>query len=111
MEAVLATPSYELTRGGHDRLLAREAFADRLPDAVVHRRSKAELGGYYGRVVAANIEMLRPHLLEGRLARQGLIDRDQVEAALQLDHLIWQGGYLELMMLALWESWMEAWLR
>lgn len=111
MEAVLATPSYDLTRGGHDRLLAREAFADRLPDAVVHRRSKAELGGYYGRVVAANIELLQPHLLEGHLARHGLIDRDQVEAALQVEHLIWQGGYLELMMLALCESWVKAWLR
>lgn len=111
MEAVLATPSYALTRGGHDRLLAREAFADRLPQALVHRRSKAELGGYYGRVVAANIARLRPHLLEGHLARQGLIDRDQVEAALQIEHLIWQGGYLELMMLALVESWTKAWLR
>ncbi|MGX1693462.1 asparagine synthase-related protein [Brevundimonas naejangsanensis] len=111
MEAVLATPSYALTKGGHDRLLAREAFADRLPQALVHRRSKAELGGYYGRVVAANIDRLRPHLLEGHLACQGLIDRDQVEAALQVEHLIWQGGYLELMMLALVESWTKAWLR
>lgn len=111
MEAVLATPSYVLTNGGHDRLLAREAFADRLPHALVHRRSKAELGGYYGRVVAANIDRLRPHLLEGHLARQGLIDRDQVEAALQVEHLIWQGGYLELMMLALIESWTKAWQR
>jgi len=111
MEAVLATPSYALTKGGHDRLLAREAFADRLPQALVHRRSKAELGGYYGRVVAANIDRLRPHLLEGHLACQGLIDRDQVEAALQVEHLIWRGGYLELMMLALVESWTKAWLR
>ncbi len=111
MEAVLATPSYALTKGGHDRLLAREAFADRLPQALVQRRAKAELGGYYGRVIAANIDRLRPHLLEGNLARQGLIDRDQVEAALQVEHLIWQGGYLELMMLALVESWTKAWLR
>lgn len=111
MEAVLATPSYALTKGGHDRLLARDAFADRLPQALIQRRSKAELGGYYGRVIAANIDRLRPHLLEGNLARQGLIDRDQVEAALQVEHLIWQGGYLELMMLALVESWTKAWLR
>lgn len=110
MEAVLGTPSYELTKGGHDRLLAREAFSDRLPQALVHRRSKAELSGYYGRVLAANIDRLRPHLLEGHLARQGLIDRNQVEAALQVEHLIWQGGYLELMMLALVESWTRAWL-
>ncbi len=109
MEAVLATPTWRLTRGGHDRLLAREAFADRLPPELVRRRSKAELGAYYGRVVAANIARLRPHLLEGRLARQGLIDHSQVEAALSVDHLIWQGGYIELMLLALMESWVQAW--
>ena len=109
MDTVLAIPAYELTRGGHDRLMAREAFADRLPAALIQRRSKSELGGYYGRVLAANIDRLRPHLLEGYLARHGLIDREQVEAALQVEHLIWQGGYLELMMLSLVESWVSAW--
>lgn len=111
MEAVLATPTWRLTGGGHDRLLARRAFADRLPPELVRRRSKAELGAYYGHVVAANIDRLRPHLLEGRLARQDLIDRRQVEAALCVDHLIWQGGYIELMMLALIESWIGSWDR
>lgn len=111
MEAVLATPTYQLTKGGHDRLLARDAFADRLPTILLQRRSKAELSGYYGRVLAANLDQLRPHLLEGRLAGQGLIDRDQVEAALRVEHLIWQGGYGELMILALVESWLQAWKR
>lgn len=109
METVLATPVYRLTRGGHDRLLAREAFADRLPDLLLQRRSKAELGAYYGRVVAAKADALRAHLLDGQLARHGLIDRRQVEAALQVEHLIWQGGYVELMSLALMESWVRAW--
>ena len=109
MEAVLATPSHVLTLGGHDRLLARLAFAERLPPALVERRSKAELGGYYGRVLAANLDRLRPHLLEGRLANQGLIDREQVEAALRIERLIWQGAYAELLLLALVESWVSAW--
>lgn len=109
MEAVLATPVPVLTGGGHDRLLARQAFADRLPPELVARRSKGELGAYYGRVVGANLDRLHAHLLEGRLAREGLIDREQVEAALQIERLIWQGGYVELMMLALMESWAQAW--
>lgn len=109
VEATLATPIPRLTGGGHDRLLARQAFADRLPAPLVARRSKGELGAYYGRVVAANLESLRPHLLEGRLAGHGLIDRDQVAAALQIERLIWQGDYVELMMLALMESWAQAW--
>lgn len=109
METCLATPTWRLTGGGHDRFLAREAFGDRLPTAIVERRSKGELAVYYGHVVAAAVDALKPHLLEGRLAAAGLIDTAQVEAALQPDHLIWQGGYGDLMMLALIESWLRSW--
>jgi len=109
METCLRLPSWVLTGGGHDRLLARQAFADRLPPQIVHRRSKAELSAYYGHAIAAAIDELLPHLLEGRLSEAGLIDRVQVEAALRTDHLIWQGGYGDLMMLALIESWLRSW--
>ena len=109
MEACLRTPSWTLTGGGHDRLLAREAFADRLPHEILERRSKGELAAYYGHVLADASEALHAHLLDGRLAAAGLIDRVQVEAALKPDHLIWQGGYGDLMMLALIESWLRAW--
>lgn len=109
MEACLATPIPRLTLGGHDRLLARRAFADRLPSAIIDRRSKGELGLYYGQLVGTNLHRLRPHLLEGNLVGAGLINRPQLEAALQLDRLIWQGGYTEVLRLALTESWVRAW--
>jgi asparagine synthase (glutamine-hydrolysing) len=109
METSLRLPSWVLTGSGHDRLLARQAFADRLPPEILNRRSKGELAAYYGHVVAAATDDLLPHLLEGRLAAAGLIDRAQVEAALRPDHLIWQGGYGDLMMLALIESWLRGW--
>ena len=109
MEACLATPVQVLTGGGHDRRLARTSFADRLPEEILNRRSKGELSVYYGRVIAANRVALRDHLLGGLLARERLIDTDQIEAALQIEHLIWQGGYIELMSLALVESWARSW--
>lgn len=109
MEACLATPVQVLTGGGHDRRLARQAFADRLPGAVLDRRSKGELSVYYGRAIGVGRQGLRDHLLGGLLAREGLIDPVQVEAALQIEHLIWQGGYIELMTLGLMESWARAW--
>lgn len=72
VEAVLATPTWRLTGGGHDRLLARRAFVDRLPPELVRRRSKAELGAYYGHVVAANIDRLRPPPAGRTLGETGL---------------------------------------
>jgi asparagine synthase (glutamine-hydrolysing) len=109
MEVCLALPTYRLTLGGHDRLLARNTFADRLPELILRRRSKGELGAYYGRAVAGALEPLRTHLLEGRLAGAGLLDLEAVEAALQLDQLIWHGDYGAVMLLALLESWAQAW--
>lgn len=109
MEACLATPTPVLTGGGHDRLLAREAFADRLPDEILGRRSKGELGTYYGRCIAAAIKPLRAHLLEGRLAGVGMLDLQALEAALQPDTLISVGGYADIMLLAGLESWTKAW--
>jgi len=109
MEACLATPLYQLASQGHERLLARQAFVDRLPESVLARRSKGELGAYYGKVVAANLARLRTHLLEGHLSNQGLIDRAETEQALQPDDLIWRGDYVEIMTLALVESWCRAW--
>lgn len=109
MEATLAIPSWILTAGGHDRQLAREAFGNRLPAVLLARRSKGELGTYYGRCIAAALPQLRPHLLEGRLANAGLLDLPALDAALTVDHLILAGGYADIMILATMESWLQAW--
>lgn len=81
-EACLALPVAQLTLGRRDRALAREAFRDRLPAALVERRSKGEMTAFYGRLIADGLEVLRPWLLEGRLAAMGLIDLAGADAAL-----------------------------
>src|SRR5690606_36549176 len=48
MEAGLAWSAVELTRGGRDRAAVRAAFADVLPPSLIARRSKGELGVFYG---------------------------------------------------------------
>src|SRR5690606_7409130 len=42
IEACLALPTFLLTHGGRDRGLARHAFRERLPPAIVDRRSKGD---------------------------------------------------------------------
>lgn len=109
LEICLAIPSIVLTAGSRDRALARSAFGDRLPDGVRDRRSKGELAAYFGRSISARLPKLREHLLDGLLVRRGLLDLDRTEAALHSEHLIWQGGYGEIMIAAIIESWVRSW--
>jgi asparagine synthase (glutamine-hydrolysing) len=111
VEACLALPTPQLTLGRRDRALAREAFADRLPHAIVTRRSKGEMTAFYGRMIAEGLDVLRPWLLDGRLAAMGLIDREAAEVALTRESLAWRGGYVDIMVTAAIEGWVRAWER
>jgi asparagine synthase (glutamine-hydrolysing) len=107
VEAALATPAPWLVDGGRDRGLIRQAFADRLPRALIDRRSKGDLTAHYGRALAAGLIELRPFLLEGHVARAGLLDRKSLGARLEAEDLIWRGGYGELLVLAAVEAWLN----
>lgn len=109
VETCLALSAPQLTLGGSDRALARLAFRDRLPDAILARRSKGELTAFYGRRIANSLDVLRPWLLDGMLAERGLIDRDAAERLLTREQLIWRGGYGEIMIAAAVEGWVRVW--
>lgn len=110
-EACLSIPIGQLTLGRRDRALARQAFADRLPEALVARRTKGEMTAFYGRLIADALDLLRPWLLEGRLADMGLIDRERAGAALTRESLAWRGGYVDIITTAAIEAWVRAWER
>ncbi|MFC5374267.1 MULTISPECIES: asparagine synthase C-terminal domain-containing protein [Brevundimonas] len=111
VEACLSLSAPRLTLGRRDRALARLAFRDRLPAEIADRRSKGEMTAYYGRRIAASLDVLKPWLLDGRLAAQGLIDRAVAEAALDEETLIWRGGFAEIMIAAALEAWVREWER
>lgn len=98
-----------LTAGGHDRALARAAFADRLPDAIRQRQSKGRYDSYFNRQAAANLSFLRPYLLDGLLAKHGCFDRAALETALDRESLLWRGGGSELIGAAALEGWVRRW--
>ncbi|WAC61368.1 asparagine synthase C-terminal domain-containing protein [Brevundimonas sp. SL130] len=108
VETCLALPAWILA-GDRDRGLARLAFADRLPDLIRLRRSKGHMTSVYGRMLAAGLPRLRPWLLDGVLAQQGLIDRTLAEAALTPEALAWRGGYGEIMITLALEAWARSW--
>lgn len=109
IEWALRTPVYDLVEGGRDRALAREAFADRLPEAVRRRRSKGDYSAYFNHQIASNLAFLRSYLLDGRLAAQGLLDRPTFEALMDSDSLRWRGGATDVLAAASLEAWVRCW--
>lgn len=109
MEFCLRISVGDLTAGGHDRALARAAFASRLPACVIARQGKGRLTSHYGRAIAAGLGELSPLLLEGRLAAQGLLDRERLAGMLSVEHLAWRGGFGAILSLAAVELWAQAW--
>lgn len=111
IEACLAIPTALLTIGGRDRGLVRQAFADRLPELIAGRRSKGDMTRIYGRMVLSSLDVLRPWLLDGRLAASGLIDRARTEAALTEEALMWKGPFGAIIRAAAFEGWLRVWTR
>lgn len=109
VELSIALPVATLTVGGRDRGLARIAFADRLPEAIARRRSKGTSSAYFAKTVVASLPFLRPHLLEGVLLREGLLDRTTLEAALEPSQMMRTGGHMEVLHAAVIEGWARHW--
>lgn len=109
MEATLAAPVADLARGGRGRALARDAFAAQIPAAVRERRSKGVLTAYHGRMILRSLKVLRPFLLEGRLAKAQVLDRAFAEAMLDPDRLIYEGDYPRLFETIVLEAYVRYW--
>lgn len=109
IETCLALPAWLLTIGGRDRGLARRAFADRLPPEILQRRSKGDMTRLYGRMILDNLTLFRALLLDGRLAEEGLIDRQRADALLSAESLSWRGRYSAIIMAAAFEAWVRVW--
>lgn len=109
VELCLALPTYQLTLGKRDRALARLAFADHLPALITERRSKGELSGYFGRMIADGLDVVRPWLLDGRLAANSVINAEAFEQLLRRDSLAWRGGYVEILTAIAFEGWVRTW--
>jgi asparagine synthase (glutamine-hydrolysing) len=109
VEFCLSVPAPILAIGATDRPFARAAYADRLPTAVLHRRWKGDLSVFFAQSLAESLPFLRPFLLEGRLAAQGLIDAQRLEPILHRDELIWFDHSGELTIAVVIEAWVRHW--
>jgi len=109
VELCLSIPAPMLAVGDTDRPFARAAYAERLPAAVLRRRWKGDLSVFFAQSMAESLPFLRSFLLEGRLAGQGLIDCERLEAILHCDELIWFDHSGELTAAVILEAWVRHW--
>ena len=110
LELCLSLPTYLLTQGGHGRALARRAFAQHLPPQIVNRRSKGGLAEHVAEVLGRNVQEIRAMLLDGQLARHGLLNRANVEEVLSGRPTALAGHASQIHGLVAAQAWLDRWV-
>lgn len=82
MECAYAIAPYVMVEGGVDRALARSAFGDCVPAAVLARTRKGDTTRFHTAVLERNFPFMREMLIGGRLVQHGLVDANALEKAL-----------------------------
>jgi asparagine synthase (glutamine-hydrolysing) len=109
IELCLSIPTWDWCAGGINRSLAREAFREDLPAAILARRSKAGPDSVLRSVFERNRALMRDMLLSGALAARGLIDCSAVEQALRVDEHADDPIVNRLLDLVEAEAWARSW--
>ncbi len=111
IELCLRIPTYVLIKNGMDRATARRAFAPDLPPEVVKRRNKGRIDQHLRNVMDANLNFVRDRLLNGRLVKEGLLDRRNLELYLTRERSPADFQYAEILQEHLCiEAWLSRWL-
>jgi len=82
VEVCLRIPTYLLVENGWDRSMARRAFSSDLPTAIVNRRGKGSMQNHMRTIFNTNLKFIREVMLDGELARRGILNRARMESVL-----------------------------
>ncbi|MDR6990964.1 asparagine synthase C-terminal domain-containing protein [Luteimonas sp. 3794] len=107
VENCLRVPSWLWIAGGRNRAVARDAFADVLPPAILHRRSKGTFMNYSGAVFHRNKAQLREYLMSGVLASRGLLDTGALLRFLGRDLAQRETTFMRIFELCAAENWVR----
>lgn len=110
VELALRLPSYMLTRGGHGRALARQAFGSELPPQISNRRTKGGMEDHLKTVLRANLDFVRGMVLEGHLTRRGMLDRAKLEELLSDRPTAMTSSMSQIHGLVAVEAWLSRWI-
>jgi asparagine synthase (glutamine-hydrolysing) len=100
-----------LIQNGMDRATARRAFAPDLPPQIIKRRNKGRIDQHLRDVLDANLDFVRDMLLNGRLVKEGLLNRRNLELYLTRARSPADFQYSEILQEHLCvEAWLARWL-
>lgn len=109
LETCLSIPSWQWCTGGINRAIARAAFRDALPDAVLSRITKAGPGSFMADIFDQNRSEIRERLHDGALARMRILDMPSIDYHLQQPITIHGQEFRRIMALLDAEAWVQSW--
>ena len=108
VETCFAIPSWQWFSEGQNRVIAREAYRNVLPDIILDRRSKATPDSFVTQLYNRHRPLLVELLLDGHLVHAGLLDRASLESALRHDGPPLDHVHRRIMRIADVEVWIRA---
>jgi len=109
VETCLRIPSWMAVTGGRNRAVARDAFADQLPEKILKRRTKGNFTSFNAAIFERNRTVLRDILLDGRMTDKGLLDRRALEDFFNSHRPLTGNAYASVLELASIELWTRTW--
>lgn len=109
VELCLQIPTWLWFRGGRNRSIARQAFADKLPPSLATRLSKGTPDSFVASLFEQHRSMIADMLSEGVLAQQGLLDVGQIRASIHGHGHGLDADFWRLMRLVDIEAWARTW--
>lgn len=109
IEHCLQIPTWQQCAGGYDRSVARRAFSDLLPSAVVQRSAKGSPQGFTFAIFERFRQQIRERLFDGFLMKHGIIDRAAIETVFQSGQQMSGSQMMQLLTLVDTEAWVLHW--
>jgi asparagine synthase (glutamine-hydrolysing) len=109
VELCLQIPTYVLLKGGQSRALAREAFRDRVPLAILKRQEKGDSTFTVTDMFRRSEAYLTELLMDGILVRERIIVRDQIERYLVHRECLRPEHCVSIIACIAAELWVRAW--
>jgi asparagine synthase (glutamine-hydrolysing) len=110
IELCLQIPTYDLLRGGRQRALARDAFADRVPREILLREDKGVTTTYVTDTIRRSQAFVNDLLMDGFLVRHQLICRDELDPYIVQGQSIGVEHFWPLLACIAAEMWVRRWI-
>lgn len=109
IELSLKIPTYYLLRGGRQRAMARDAFADRVPSCILMREDKGGIADQLRSLLRGGAPRIQETLLEGNLVSMGILDRSALEGILRQEETFTRNELMPLFACIAAEAWVRQW--